>query len=344
MRYVSLLFIVSVLFSCKKKEPEVVIVDGNLGNGMLILCEGLFQQNNSSVSWVSFTSNTVSNQFFNARADRQLGDTGNDMQKYGGKIYIVVNVSSTVEVLSAIDFHSIKQIPMQVGGVAKQPRSIAFYGSNAYVTCYDGFVDVIDTTTLTVTQRIAVGSNPDGIVSDYGFLYVSNSGGLNFPLLDSTISIIDPVSNTETNKVTVGPNPGAIVSDGLGDVYVISRGDFISIPSRLVKLNTGTLQTNSFGFEVTMLASMNNYIAFSDGNTVGILDPANEVITQSNFIDMSGVTTPYGLSYSPYYNKFYVFDAMNYTNSGYVFQYSGTGTYETKYHVGLNPSKSVFIE
>ena len=344
MRYVSLLIIVSLFLSCKKKDSENVIVDGNLSNGMLVLCEGLFQQNNSSVSWVSFASGTVSNQFFNSRINRQLGDTGNDLQMYGGKIYIVVNVSSTIEVLSATDFHSIKQIPMQVGGVAKQPRSIAFYGSNAYVTCYDGFVDVIDTTTLLVTQRIAVGSNPEGIVSDYGFVYVSNSGGLNYPVMDSTISIIDPITNTEINKVTVGVNPGAIISDGLGDIYVISRGDYVTIPSRLVKMNTGSLLTDVFTFDVTMMTNFNDKIAYSDGNNVALFDPNTESIALTGLIDLSNLTTPYGITYSTITNRLYVFDAMGYTNSGYVYQYTEGGTYETKYHVGLNPSKAVVIE
>ena len=163
MRLISLIVIGFVLFSCKKDETKCPATAPNLANGTLVLCEGLYQQNNSSISWIDFSSGVIDNSYFVTRTNRQIGDTGNDIKRYGGKIYVVVNVSSVIEVLSASDFTSIKQIQMESGGVAKQPRSIAFYGGNAYVTCYDGFVDVIDTTSLTVTTRIPVGNNPEGL-------------------------------------------------------------------------------------------------------------------------------------------------------------------------------------
>ena len=115
-----------LLFSCGKDNEPPVIID-TISNGALVLCEGLFQQNNSQLSFVSFTNNQVENNFFLNRNNRQLGDTGNDLKRYGDKIYIVVNVSSTIEILDANSFTSIKQISMMNGATAKQPRSIAFH-------------------------------------------------------------------------------------------------------------------------------------------------------------------------------------------------------------------------
>ena len=191
MRLISLLIIVPLVYSCKKDQPEPIPIDTSLSSGLVVLCEGLFQQNNATLSWINTGTGGISNDLFEEKTGRHLGDTGNDLKKYGGKVYIVVTLSSTIEVMDATTFAPLKQIEMLNGAVAKQPRSIAFYGSKAYVTCYDGFVDVIDTSSLNVVQRIPVGSNPEGLYIANNKLYVSNSGGLNMSQMDSTVSVID---------------------------------------------------------------------------------------------------------------------------------------------------------
>ena len=141
-----------LLYSCgKNNEPP--IETESISNGALVLCEGLFQQNNAQLSFVSFNNNQIENNVFLNRNGRQLGDTGNDIKKYGNKIYIVVNVSSTIEVLDANTLSSIKQISMMNGNTAKQPRAIVFHGGLAFVSCFDGYVDVIDTTSLSINSR-----------------------------------------------------------------------------------------------------------------------------------------------------------------------------------------------
>ena len=345
MRLISLIVIGFVLFSCKKDETKCPATAPNLANGTLVLCEGLYQQNNSSISWIDFSSGVIDNSYFVTRTNRQIGDTGNDIKRYGGKIYVVVNVSSVIEVLSASDFTSIKQIQMESGGVAKQPRSIAFYGGNAYVTCYDGFVDVIDTTSLTVTTRIPVGNNPEGLAVANGKLYVANSGGLYFPNVDSTLSVINLATNTELMKITVGINPGEVVSDASGDVYVVSRGDYGAVPSRLKRVNSTTdVLLQSFAFDINGISPMNSNFLVFDANSVSVFNASSEIIESSNFIDLSEVVTLYNVSYNSINDKIYISDAMNYTNTGYLRKYNPAGVYETSYHVGLNPKKVLFYD
>lgn len=345
MRLISLLCIGILLTGCKDDtiDPPAPVAD--LSNCALVLCEGLFQQNNSSISWIDFSSGTIDNAYFVTRTNRQIGDTGNDMKRYGGKIYVVINVSSVVEVLSAKDFSSIKQINMTAGGTSKQPRSIAFYGSNAYVTCYDGFVDVIDTVTLQVTARIPVGSNPEGITIANNKIYVANSGGLNFPNVDSTVSVIDLSTNSEISKITVGPNPGAMISDASGDVYTIVRGDYGATPSRMKRINTSTDQlVETFAFNISGVTEMNDKFLVFESNSVSVFDPVLEQIENSNFVDLSGITTLYNVSFRPSTNMIYISDAMNYSNTGYIKAYGLNGTYQASYHVGLNPSKLIFYD
>jgi hypothetical protein len=98
------------------------------------------------------------------------------------------------------------------------------------------------------------------------------------------------------------------------------------------------------------MALMQDYflISFYNYSTqtseIRLFNTLSETLANSNFISTSGLTTLYGIQYNPVSDKIYCLDAMNYTNSGYVRQYTSSGVFEKSYHVGLNPSKLVFYE
>jgi len=353
MRSIKTMILLSclLLVSCKKdkdKEEDSTPVS-TFSNGLLVLNEGLFQLNNSSLSWIQFGTEAVNNSVFEQKTNRQLGDTGNDIQRYGNKIYVVVNVSSTIEVLDALSGNPITQISMVNSGTPKQPRSIAFFGSKAYVTCFDGYVDIIDTATFQVQQRIQVGANPENIVLANNKFFVSNSGGLNYPNVDSTISVIDPTSNIEVQKITIGNNPGPLEVDHLGNVYAIARGNYSSIPSRMVRINSmNNTVEQQFPFDASGITKMNDHLLIhSITNSVAsiqLFNPVTSSIENTNFMNISEITTLYGIQYDSYRNQIYCFDAMNYTNSGYLRIYTSSGSYLRSIHIGLNPSKALIYE
>ncbi len=339
------------LVSCKKKKPgPEAPAPAVLEHGLLVLNDGLFQLNNATLSWVNTNDHTINSTFFEDKTQRGLGDTGNDIARYGNKIYIVVNVSSTIEVLDALTGNPITQIIMQQNNVAKQPRSIAFDGSRAFVTCFDGYVDVIDTTSLTVTHRIAVGSNPEGLDISNGKLYVANSGGLN-TIKDSTVSVISLSTLQELDRIVVGENPGAVCTDSEGDVYVISRGNYGSIPSRMHRIDPVTdTKVESYAFDASGITRMNDQllISYYDFDTqvsaIGLFDALSEQLISPNFISTASITTLYGVIYSPVTNKIYCADANGFTNTGYIHLFTAAGSFERSYHVGLNPSKVIVYE
>ena len=347
MRLIKGFFFFLLLYSCDK-NPEPVNTNNEIKNGALVLCEGLFQHNNSQLSYIDFENQEVENGFFLNRVERQLGDTGNDIKRYGDKIYIVVNVSSTIEVIDAQSFESLKQISMTAGGTAKQPRNIDFYKNHAFVSCFDGFVDVIDTLSLELTQRIQVGTNPDQLLVIGHKLYVSNSGGLNYPQMDSTVSIIDLNSLNEIKKMNIGLNPGPICADDVGNAFIICRGNYGNIPSKLIKIDTDTDEiSEEFNFSISGIAKFGNKFLInsnSGNNTIALFNPINGAIEDNSFISANQIETLYGIQYNEISDKLYLMDAMNYTNTGYVFEYDALGNFLNSYHVGLNPSKLLFFE
>ena len=351
MRYINLLLLSLVLFSCEKKKNQVNSSSIVPKNGLLVLCEGLFQQNNAALSWVNFEDESIDNQYFENKNGRLLGDTGNDMEIYGGKIYIVVNVSSTLEVLDKATNISLKQIDMKVNGVAKSPRQIKFHNGFGFITCFDGYVDVLDTATLTITKRIKVGDNPEGLSFSNDKLYVANSGGLNVPNVDSTLSVIDLTSLVEVKKITVGKNPGGVEVDNEGDIYVIARGNYSSIPSRMVRIDTqNDIIAETFDFDASGITAMEDQFLIRNYNfntltsNIALFDPLTEMMVESTFIGDAQFTTLYGVFYNASNQKIYCTDAMSYTNTGYVKVFNNQGVFEKSYHVGLNPNSIIFYE
>jgi DNA-binding beta-propeller fold protein YncE len=347
----AILFLLAGLTSCKKEKEEQQVAPAHLQKGLLVLNEGLFQLNNSALSWVNLDKHTVNLDFFTQKTERLLGDTGNDMKRYGGKIYIVVNVSSTVEVLDASTGKSLKQISMLAGAQAKQPRNIAFCGKKVYITCFDGFVDVLDTASLQIETRIQVGLNPEDLTVSGNRLFVSNSGGLNGTEMDSTVSVIDLSSHIEIEKIVVGKNPGDMLTDHLGNVYVVVRGNYSSIPSRLKKINPNNLEiTKVFTVEATGLELMDskllilNHNYTTQSNSIHLLDVATETIEQEDFIDLSSVTTLYGVHYLSDIQQLAILDANQFTNSGSVKLFNLQGDFIRSYTVGLNPTAVIYFK
>jgi hypothetical protein len=141
-RYILLaLSLLAVLASCRKKEAEIGVKPEIKAErkGLYILSEGLFNANNSSLTYYDFdTKDLIPDQFKTAN-NRGLGDTGNDIKVYGSKMYVIVNVSSTLEILNLKTAVSIKKIHLKDGTVGRQPRFIVFNKNKAFISHINGY-------------------------------------------------------------------------------------------------------------------------------------------------------------------------------------------------------------
>ncbi|MDR1878124.1 MAG: YncE family protein, partial [Bacteroidales bacterium] len=189
--HIALALIVCGLFFSCRKPPEEEDTEETVYN-VWVLNEGLWHMNNSSITaYNTFTGQKRNDIYAHANNNRQLGDIANDMQRYGSKVYVALNMSSRLDILDAATGISLRQIPLTDNGSARQPRELACYDGKVYVCCFDGSVVKIDTTSLHIEATVKAGRNPDGICAVNNKLYVSNSGGLDNPNYDSTVSVFD---------------------------------------------------------------------------------------------------------------------------------------------------------
>jgi hypothetical protein len=327
-----------------------------VSTGAYVLNQGSYGANNTSLTYHNFADSTTAVDIFTQKNNRGLGDTGQDMMKYGSKVYIAVYNSSLVEVVDAASGISLKSISMlNTSNAPAYPRCLASYNGKVYVSLYDGHVARLDTLTLTIEKTVAVGSNPEGITVANHLIYVCNSGGM-AATPDSTISVIDPVSFTEIRKIKVVINPVVMKSDSYGDLYVISIGNYSTIPYTLQRIEATVTPE-----KVIALSDVRAYNLTIDGDyaymydydydtnynvvnkTYTLYDVKNKKILNTAFIASSAVAkTPYSIDVNPVTKDIFIGET-DYINTGKMYCFSKDGILKYTFSTGLNPVKTIFI-
>ncbi len=347
----SALVAIAFLFSCSKNNaPAPPPVPPKVTTGVFVLNQGSYGQNNTTLTYYDFAAGTQTTDFFKNVNGFGLGDTGSDMIIYGGKMYIVMNVSGYVAVANGVTAKFIDTISFKNAGVNRGPENIVASGGNVFVSSTDGTVAVIDTSTLAVTKYITVGSNPAQMVVASDILYVSNTGGFSASY-DSTLSVIPLNTLSETSRIVVGINPGSITTDNTGTIYVVCTGDYGSVKPRLVKLNvnSSTFQSADSVFGTIRYYNSNLFTTggYLGAANVGIFNPTSLAAVRASFItDGTVIVNPYGLDIDPATGDVYVGDAKDYSVSGEVFCFDKTGKKKFSFSVspGISPFKTVLVQ
>lgn len=242
------------------------------------------------------TTKELNEKVFKAINGRELGNTANDMLIYGSKIYIAVTGSSTIEVLD-LKGKSIKQIKME--DADKKPQGPRYFSSNkdkVYVSTQDGFLSQIDTTSLTVEQRVKVGLGIEQqcIVGD--LLYATTYGSS--PDFDNKVISVSLSDFVVKDTIEVIINPTMIEADENGMLYVLSNGDYETIEQTLQRVNPKTKEvTNLIADEAVSMTKQGDYLYVVSGTV------------DKNYIKTS-------TNYKKYNLKTGAFEAKEFVNSG----------------------------
>ncbi|MGP1514947.1 MAG: YncE family protein [Bacteroidales bacterium] len=315
----------TVLFACKddnSSKPTNAIGDAN---GLYVLCEGVFHNNNSALSFFSFGDSISRRDVYSLINSQGLGETANDMIKVDDELWIAVTGSAMVTVVNSENGQLKKMIPiLNENNVDRQPRHLVYYNNYVYLTCFDGNVLKISVKTKDIVQVLATGGrNPEGIAEAEGKLYVANSGGLDNPNYDRTVSVI----NTETFKVeqmiTVMDNPQNVKSYN-NRIYVVSTGDYSGV-YRMTVIEKGK-KIDSIDVNITDFAFHKGFLYYiykpwvGEGITLSKINVNNLHAPPTNFATVpKNLRTPYRISIVD--NVIYVCDPKNFTVSGEVFAF-----------------------
>jgi YVTN family beta-propeller protein len=342
---------ITVLASCHKdKLVQKSDTPTAQRAGIYILNQGEYGDNNSTLTYYDYTSKNLIPDQYSVANSAVIGDTGNDIEIYGSKMYIVVNVSSVVDIVDPKTSKLIKQDSLVSSShVAREPRSIAFYKGNAFITSYDGTVAVMDTATLAITKYITVGNDPEQLVVANNKLYVANSGGLSVTGFDNTVSVIDLNTLTQTKKVTVITNPVSMAADAYGNVYVLSLGDYDKIAGGMTIIDSKTDLVKSqpevsLGYIIPITVKGDSVYYLTANNKVAIYNAKTQSHVSDSFItDGTQITTPYTIAADPTTGEVFVTDAKDYASNGTLYAFDKTGKKEYSITVGINPGKVTLV-
>ncbi|MET3112643.1 YVTN family beta-propeller protein [Pedobacter sp. CG_S7] len=345
---IGLLLAVGILGACKKNdaiviEPEIPKAERR---GLYVLNEGIMNSNNSTLTYYNYENHALIADQFSTVNGRGLGDTGNDIKLYGSKMYIVVNVSSTLEIINHKTGLSIKKIDLKDGTTGRLPRYIVFNKNKAYISSYDGTIAVLDTASLAIEKYIKVGRNPEQMAIANGKLYVANSGGLDYPNYDNTVSVVDLATMTEIKKITVVENPGGVVADQYGDVYVLSTGNYETVQSSLATIDSKTdlVKTQVDFSGGSMVVNGDFMYVTATGSKIKVFNTKTEKMEKENFIsDGTKFTYMYGIAVDELTGEVFVTDAKDFITSGEVFCFDKDGNKKYSIKTGLLPNNIVFV-
>ena len=370
--------IIAILFaSCR--GDEIIILSESEGiegakdvnanpYGFYLLNEGNMGSNKSTLDFMDFTTGVYHHNIYaekNPNVVKELGDVGNDSQIYDGKLWLVVNASHKVEIVEAETAKHIKDIDVP------NCRYIVFDEDYAYVSSYvttligdinaqEGAVFKIDIKSLEIVGEVKVGRQPEEMVIKNGYLYVANSGGYNSENYDNTISVIRLSTFTQIEKREVAINLHKMQLDKNGKIWVLSRGDYYTMPPQLFQLETGNGGTIK-NVEPTGLLCTNfdicddkiyMYNAPYQGNslsneiTYSIADINSLSIIDDNFIKdgtAKYIKVPYTIKVNPSTKEVFICDAKNYVSSGTITCYSPQGIKRWSVFTGDIPSSITFI-
>lgn len=374
-KYIPILLAIILVLTLSCREDEMIFLssdtlvteprlDGNI-EGFYLLNEGNMGMNRASLDMFNYRTGIYTQDIYSERNPnvvKELGDVGNDLKIYGGKLYAVINCSNKVEVMDKWSCKRIKKIDIP------NCRYLAFYKDKAYVSSYAGpvaidpnaeigFVAEIDTTTLEITRKVTVGYQPEEMVVHEGKLYVANSGGYRVPNYDHTVSVVDLETFTETKKIDVGINLLRMAIDKRGDIYVSSRGDYYDTPPNLFVIDSKTDKvTKQLDIPVMEMCMVGDslyyysvawsYITNSNTITYGILNTQTKQPISDKIIKDGTdkqIMIPYGLQVNPETKEIYICDAQNYVVTGYLYCFTPDGMMKWKTPAGNIPGHFAFV-
>ena len=320
---------------------------------IFVLNEGGMGSNNASLDFLRSDGTYVTGAFKKMNPDvaTGLGDVANDIAIKGSEVWMTVNNSGIVEVVSAEDETEIAAIPVPT------PRNICFDNDYAYVSSwagafargrYDeegnyiitdssnpkGQVYRINLKTKKAEASVEVGYQPEGMALADGKLYVANSGGISSQLppsysYDNTVSVIDTKSFKVVSCIEAVVNLKYVYADKAGHVYVTTMGDYWSTHSGLYRLSERGAEKISDYVSVSCMAGNKIYFFGAENefdwsaakSYKGFCYNCTDGSTgEWNFA--SYATTPYSLLVFDE-GTYMVGDAGDYFNPGSISLYAG---------------------
>lgn len=351
--------ILSFFFISCIREPTAPLFKQppSKGNSALILCEGLWGYNNSTLDKYLFSEDILYNDYFSlVNPGLKLGDIANSIALKGDTAFIVVTGSNSIEIINTISGKSLGRIIIK-GNVG--PRNIYILNDTlAFITnIFENSVRIFNPTNFQLSdKKLLVGPAPEGLTGFEAYLFVINSGYGDYQANNpkaSTISVIDAFSFQEKLLIKTGTNPIKVIcNQNTKKLYV----SFKHLPSKkdsiggLIEYDINSMkEVRRWRFKITdFCLDPNDNICYAlDFDGVLKINLNAEIsLPERIIINKKQSDIWYSIAYYDYGRTIWIGNAKNYQANGEIllFDLNNTENPIKKFQTGLNPNSIIFLK
>jgi len=342
---ICILAIVFLLIGCESETIETIDV-ATPGRGLYIVCEGLENQENASLSYYNITGNVIYKNIFRDVNNFGLGELACSMLNIDSVGYIMVTNSSYV---IAINNNNQKHLAVLTN--MYNPRYMAKINTEkAYITSESGnIITILNLQNQTVLGNINCGHPSNLILThpSYTFITTNDSSNLIIRINHSTDLIIDSIS------LPIFPN--SICADKYNKLWALCDEKTLNNASsaKLVKIDINTLTIEqTLTFDSISMSPHHLFINNTKDSLYFINSPKTgkgnfqgglfKMGIQSNTLP----STPFIAEQSnvfgtgtidPLDKTIYITDIADGISEGKLIKHSSSGKELLKTNVGINP-------
>jgi hypothetical protein len=357
MRY--FLFII-LLASCVETPiiPEKSKSEPVSDNYVLILNEGLWGMNNTSVTAVDMNTGLVQNSYLAGFSGENTGDTGNDITLKNDKLFVALHGNKSVRKFDIRTGKMAGELHLKSGGA---PSAIEIFNdTTAYLSdLFNSRVIEFNPQSMEIIKDYQCGPYPAGLAVSEKYIFTANSGYGDFYPDEpgaGTISVIDRQTGTEIKQLDCGPNPNELaldeengflyacyyhlpsMDDSLGGIVKYSLEDFREV-ARIRAYATGIYlwDSNIYFLEQPRPGSEKNTFRgiskadFETGLTLKLIEnPAKDIWYSLSVIENAGSA------------QFWVGNAFDFQSAGEIILFDFHSGHEiNRFESGQNPNKII---
>ncbi len=324
------------------KDPDFP----TLSSGAYVLNQGSYSKKiEGALNVIDYTTATIADDVFTKANNRSLGSTPQCGIAYGGKIYLGMYGSKTIEIIDRYTYKSVQQIRLDESTQGQSPRNMVAKGGKVYISMTEGFVARLDTAARAIDAAIAVGKNPETMVIMNDHLYVPNSDWYATGY-GKTASVVSLNPFAVENTIDTPANPNIFLTNGT-DLFLICWGNYSDEVGALYRITaTGSEKIA----DATMGAIKGNTIyAVNAPYGADVEYWKYDITTKTRtVIDFPEVEYPSGIGVDPINDNIIISSLpidggyASYSLPGTVCQYRTDGTFVKKYNAGVGPAAIFF--
>lgn len=335
-----LVFSLFILYvsACQQDEEIIspVSINSAFEDGFFIINEGGFTNNNASIDFYEYETDSLYKDLYLSQNQEQLGDIFQSAYKVGSDYYLTINNSGKI-----IQTDSLLNKVSSIDELSS-PRYMAFFDDKAFISdLYADLVHVADLTSNTVVNSIQMGSWTEGIISKDSFVIVC------LPQEDE-VRLIHASTEITIDTLSIAGGPSAILSDQDGYLWVLGSGNYQGtiLPS-LSKIEIQNDKLNSvFSESMNGVTGYFPSICYNPTASEIYIALGQSIYSQNttlNELDLtllfdSDAVNIYGLNFNPNHDEILISDAIDYAQQGIIFRYDLEGNKLSSFKAGLIPN------